>query len=214
MGGGEKNNEPVREVSLDYYFAVGMTEVTQSQWQSVMGTSPSHFDSYNYPVESVSWRDAQVFLRRLSEETGKQYRLLSEAEWEFLAWSHTQPINCGELHRYWKNHLCITNLGWYGALGTAKRPHDVATKKPNRFGIYDLFGNVYEWTADCWNDNYKGAPLDGSAWMNGDCSKRVLRGGAWDSGTGSRYLRPHIRHSASIDYRDYSIGLRVARDLD
>ena len=210
MGGEEANNTPVHRVSLDYSFAVGRTEVTQAQWHSVMDYLPSHFYGPDYPVEHVSWRDAQAFVRRLSELTGKRYRLLSEAEWEFLARAHDRPIDCGTLRQYWENHLCIRDLAWY----ETTRPHDVATKEPNALGIHDLFGNVYEWTADCWNDNYQGAPRDGRAWTEGDCSRRVVRGGAWDSGTGSRFLRPQVRHVAGIDGRDYAIGFRVARDLD
>lgn len=211
-GGGEKSNEPAHIVTIDYPFAVGILEVTQRQWFDLMGTLPSHFSGDDLPVESVSWDQANEFVQVLSERTGQRYRLLSEAEWEYLAWAHDQPVNCDDLYRYWSQHLCIANLAWYGRAASSTRP--AGTKHANRYGVFDLLGNVYEWTADCWNDSYEGAPRDGSAWTTGDCDIRVRRGGAWDTGTGARQLRPHIRHWAGVERKSYALGFRVARDID
>ena len=151
------DEQPQHQVSVKA-FAMGKYEVTQEQWYAVMGNLPSNFKGRSLPVEQVSWSDAQEFVRRLSAKTGKTYRLPSEAEWEYAAragsrteWSFGDSQN--ELGRY----------AWFNA-NSGNTTHPVGEKLPNAFGLHDMHGNVWEWTEDCWNDNYNGAPNDGSAW--------------------------------------------------
>ena len=185
-------------------FAMGKYEVTQEQWYAVMGNNPSSKKGRTLPVENVSWDDAQLFVQKLSQKTGKKYRLPSEAEWEYAAragstttypWGNSDA----ELHVY----------AWFSAIANAT--NSVGLKKPNQFGLYDMIGNVWEWTQDCWNLNYSGAPTEGSAWMSGDCSQRVLRGGFWISVP--LLLRSAERGKSTSSNRFSYAGFRVARDL-
>ena len=139
----------------------------------------------------VSWEDAQQYVRWLSRETGETYRLLSEAEWEYMARAGTQT------ERYWgddASRQCSYANGddddvecSDGHEGTAP----AGSFRANAWGLYDVLGNVWEWMEDCWNGDYSGAPTDGSAWRTGDCSLRVLRGGSW--GEIPRFLRSACR---------------------
>ncbi len=162
---------PVHRVSVRSFW-MGVTEVTQAQWQVVMGTNPSHFREAgpNAPVEMVTWDDAQAFAEKLSaREPGWRYRLPSEAEWEYACLARTakDPYGPGEAVAWIKE-----NSG-----GTT---HPVGLKQPNAFGLHDMFGNVPEWTQDTWHADYTGAPTDGSAWEGGDSGYHTLRGGGWD----------------------------------
>ena len=186
-------------------FSLGKYEVTQEQWYTVMGSLPGKFRGRTLPVEQVAWNDAQEFVRRLSEKTGRGYRLPSEAEWEYAARAGGQSADPfanadTELGRY----------AWYVA-NSNNQPHSVGEKLPNAFGLYDMHGNVWEWTQDCWNRNYGGAPSDGSTWGGGDCAKRVFRGGSW--GDTAPNLRAAFRSKDAPTNRYYNIGLRVVRDL-
>ncbi len=181
-------------------FAMGKFEVTQRQWEAVMGSNPSRFKSCgpDCPVENVSWNDAQEFIRRLSQRTGQNYRLPSEAEWEYAARAGTttayfwgDAFDAGRA----SNGSQTVRVGSYGA---------------NAFGLHDMHGNVWEWVQDVWHDNYSGAPSDGSAWMSGgDQSRRVLRGGSWNSTP--QFLRSAIRNRNSPGSRNDFIGFRIAR---
>ena len=198
---GEDNEKPQHRVNIQS-FAIGKYEVTQEQWFAVMGNNPSSNKGRTLPVENVSWNDAQLFVQKLSQKTGKKYRLPSEAEWEYAArggstttypWGNSDA----ELHVY----------AWFSAIANATNP--VGLKKPNQFGLYDMMGNVWEWTQDCWNPGYSGAPTDGSAWTGGDCSLRVLRGGSWSYVP--RVLRTASRGRNSTAIRYVDLGFRVAR---
>ncbi|MCC6539966.1 MAG: formylglycine-generating enzyme family protein, partial [Bryobacterales bacterium] len=158
---------PQRTVRIRRAFALGRSEVTQGEWRAVMGSNPSSFSGCgdDCPVERVSWNDAREFARRLSEKTGKRYRLPTEAEWEYACRAGGSDLYCGGGG--------VDALAWYGSNSSA-RTQRVAQKRPNAFGLYDMSGNVWEWTEDCWNANYNGAPIDGSAWLTGDCSNRVI----------------------------------------
>ena len=185
-------------------FSIGKFEVTQEQWFALMGNLPSNFKGRTLPVEQVSWNDAQAFVKKLSEKTGKQYRLPSEAEWEYAARAGSQTAytfgdDAQELGRY----------AWFSQ-NSDQTTHPVGEKQPNAFGLYDMGGNVWEWTEDCWNKHYNGAPTDGRAWTTGDCSLRVVRGGSW-------YfiplgLRAASRAGDSASYRISVNGFRVARE--
>ena len=168
-----------------------------------MGTLPSRFKGRTLPVEQVSWSDAQEFVKKLSDNTGKNYRLPSEAEWEYAARAGSQTAysfgdNVGELGRY----------GWFNN-NSNNTTHPVGEKLPNAFGLHDMHGNVWEWTEDCWNENYSNAPTDGSAWTAGNCSLRVVRGGSWY--IDPQYLRSAGRDRFTTASRFSSVGFRVAR---
>ena len=210
---------PQHEVTVQS-FLMGRYEVTQAQWKEVAGMSkvdrdldpdPSFFKGDTLPVEKVSWDDAVEFCQRLSENTGRKYRLPSEAEWEYACRAgtttpyHFGPTITPELANY-----LTTDAYNSGPKGKPRRQTtDVRSFPANSFGLYDMHGNVMEWCQDHWHKNYNGAPNDGSAWIEGgDSSLRVLRGGAW-------LVHPANCRSASRDRGDSShhdnsrIGFRV-----
>jgi formylglycine-generating enzyme required for sulfatase activity len=170
-----------------------------------MGSNPSHFSNCgdDCPVERVSWNDAKEFVRRLSEKTGKRYRLPSEAEWEYACRAGGPDRYCGSGD--------AGSVAWFGQ-NSGGRTHRVAQKRPNAFGLYDMSGNVWEWTEDCWNSSYEGAPSNGSAWLSGNCSLRVDRGGAWD--VEPRVVRSAGRVRNTTDVRGNDLGFRLARTLE
>ncbi len=186
-------------------FTLGKFEITQEQWYAVMGSNPSLNKGPKLPVENISWDDAQKYLQKLSQKTGKKYRLPSEAEWEYAARSGSTTLYpWGD--SYSDSHL----YAWSKA--DAVETNFVGLKKPNQFGLYDMLGNVSEWTQDCWNDNYNGAPDDGSARLSGNCSLRVLRGGTW--GDDPQNLRTTIRDGTHPTYYRFSgSSFRVAADI-
>ena len=203
---GESNEKPLHHVTIAKAFAIGKTEVTQAQWQAVMGSNPSNFATCGdtCPVEQVSWDDAQTYIQKLNLKTGKQYRLPTEAEWEYACRAGNQQDYCGNDNVdkvSWNNR----NSGSY----FFNTPHPVGTKQANAFGLYDMSGNVWEWVEDAYHDDYTGAPADGSAWENG--SKRVLRGGSW--GYDAEFGRATARFKFSPGYRYFSYGFRLVRVL-
>jgi formylglycine-generating enzyme required for sulfatase activity len=189
-------------------FALSRTEVTQRQWKAVMGANPSEFTSCGEqcPVDNISWDDAQVFVRKLSLKTGQAYRLPSESEWEYACRANTRNEYCGSDY--------VDAVAWFGALTTpagnsARTTNRVGLKQANAWGLYDMSGNVWEWTQDCWNDNYNGAPVDGSAWNSGHCGQHVLRGGSWQYSP--QLTRAAVRIHYASTFRLNILGLRVAR---
>ena len=199
------DEQPQHSVSIRS-FLMGKFEVTQEQWFAVMGTVPSSVRGRTFPVDRVSWNDAEEFVRKLSQKTGKQYRLPSEAEWEYAARAGSQTdFSFGDDVSQLSRH------GWFTSnAGNQTRP--VGEKLPNRFGLYDTHGNVRELTRDCWNINYSGAPNDGSAWESGDCSLRVARGGSVV--LGAELLRTAYRTIYNAHLAHPNTGFRIARTLD
>ena len=189
---------------------MGKTEVTQGQWKVVMGNNPGFFSQCGdiCPVEQINWDDAQEFARRLSQKTGKQYRLPTEAEWEYASRAGTDTTwSFGDDENQLGNHA------WY-TKNSNNKTHPAAEKRPNAFGLFDMYGNVWEWTQDCWNSNYSGAPTDGSAWITGDCSRRVVRGGSWSNAP--KDFRAAVRiwsltYNSNAVYRFNVNGLRIVR---
>jgi formylglycine-generating enzyme required for sulfatase activity/serine/threonine protein kinase len=195
---GERNEQPVHEVKISQPFYMGKYEVTQAQWQAVMGSNPSAFKGDNLPVETVSWDDAIAFIALLNaQNNGYTYRLPTEAEWEYACRAGTTGDYEGD----------IDAMAWYDQ-NSGGKTHEVGTKVPNAFGLFDLQGNVSEWCQDWFHDTYNGAPSDGSAWLSGGEQKyRVLRGGSWL--IIATNLRSALRHWNVPIYRDFSYGFRV-----
>ena len=204
QGGGYKAEKPVHDVRIGYAFAVGKYEVTQGEWRVMMGNDPSYFKGERNPVENVSWNDTKEYVRKLSARTGKEYRLLSEAEWEYMA-------RAGSSTKYpWGNDISSSQARYGRQIGHGTV--SVGSYAPNAFGVYDTVGNVWEWVEDCWHDSYSGAPTDGGAWMSGgECGRRVLRGGSWYYRP--RYVRAALRFMIVTVSSGDSLGFRVARTL-
>ena len=208
------NERPVHDVTMAAPFAVGKYEVTFAEWDAcVAGGGCTHRPDDRWgrgtrPVINVSWDDTQAYVRWLSRETGKPYRLLSEAEWEYVA-------RAGSTTKYhWGNDVGTNkaNCDECGSRWDGKSTAPVGSFAANAFGLFDTAGNVCEWVEDCWNENYKGAPANGSAWTSGNCDARVLRGGAWLSIP--RFIRSADRDGFVAGVRDPLDGFRVARTLD
>ena len=180
---GRNNDEsPQRQVTIQPFF-LGKFQITQAQWQAVMNYNPSYFKGDKRPVERVSWNNAVEFCERLSNKTGRKYRLPSEAEWEYACRAKTTTsFHFGEtittdLANYNGNY--IYGSGPQGVY--REETTSVGSFSPNAFGLYDMHGNVWEWCLDYWHDNYNEAPDDNSAWLTGgDDSDRVVRGGAFN----------------------------------
>jgi formylglycine-generating enzyme required for sulfatase activity len=200
------SNLPKHWVGFSYRFEIGRTEITQREWLAVMGSNPSRFSrcGLDCPVENVSWEDANLFIEALNHKTGKQYRLPSDAEWEYAC-------RAGGVHSmYCGNGTNPDRLSWYRE-NSDDQPHAVAMRQPNAWQMYDMSGNVWEWVQDCWHDSYTGAPEDGSAWDEPGCNTRVIRGGsAYNKEIG---LRAANRMDAPAVTQYSKLGFRIARTL-
>jgi formylglycine-generating enzyme required for sulfatase activity len=203
---GSADERPQRQVQIRP-FALGRYEVTQEQWYEVMGKNPSANKGRPLPVEQVSWNDVQEFISKLNQVTGRKYRLPSEAEWEYAAKAGINALSATQ-----SNESRLSEFAWHSG-NSGGTTHPVGQKTANAFGLFDMYGNVAEWTQDCWHDNYFGAPIDGSAWVTG-CSKnhRVLRGGS--VGSVPDGLRTTYRNWYYPDMRSDTNGFRVARDIE
>ena len=205
MGSDEYDSEkPKYQVTLKR-FAIGKYPVTQEQYQAIMGNNPSHFkDNPNNPVEQVSWHDAQAFCQKLSEKTGKKYRLPSEAQWEYACRAGTQT-------RYYfgDNEKQLGEYAWYSENSTSKT-YPVGQKKPNNWGLFDVSGNVWEWCEDGWHENYQNSPKGGSSWNDSHSQSplRLLRGGSWFNLP--RDCRSAVRHRLHAGFRFNDNGCRLA----
>jgi formylglycine-generating enzyme required for sulfatase activity len=201
------------EVTLTQDYYLGMTQVTQGQYERVMGENPSYFqgdrvedrDSSEFPVERVSWEDAVAFCQKLSalpeeKAAGRVYRLPTEAEWEYACRAGSDTAYC-----FGNDEELLSDYAWYDD-NSDGRPHPVGEKKANAWGLYDMHGNVWEWCSD-WYDEYpEGAVSDPSGPTEG--SGRVFRGGSWLSG--AAYCRSAYRFRFDPSYRYYYYGFRVA----
>ena len=241
----EQNEGPQHAVNIPYSLAVGQFEVTRGEFARFVsetgyessgcwtydGTwslkndrnwqSPGFPQEDNHPVTCVSWADAKAYVSWLNEKTGKNYRLLSSSEWEYIARAGTetsrswgddtvsacQSANVADLstekqYPGWDVISCTDGYIYTAPAGSLL---------PNGFGAYDMLGNVFEWVDDCWHDSYDSAPTDGSAWTSGDCSHRVLRGGSWFSMP--KFVRSAFRNRFEPNYRSSTFGFRVARTV-
>lgn len=207
MGSNDCDDEkPIHSVTLPD-FEIGKYPVTQKLWQEIMGNNPSHFKGCDdCPVEQVSWDDVQEFLKKLNQKyPGKNYRLLSEAEWEYAARGGKQSKGYT-----FAGSKEIDEVAWHRG-NSGEKTHPVGGKKANELGIYDLSGNVREWCQDVWHDNYQGAPTDGSAWDVGskDVTRRLLRGGSWGSKPYDCLASDRLRSCSDDRFSFY--GFRLAR---
>jgi formylglycine-generating enzyme required for sulfatase activity len=225
---GSPNGEPGRNidegpqhsVTFARRFAVGKYAVTFDEWDACVadggcnGYRPnsSGWGRGRWPAINVSWADAKAYVAWLAETTGKPYRLLSEAEREYVT-------RAGTTTPFWWGTSISTNQANYNGVPFAQggkgqdRGHTVPVDsfEPNPWGLYQVHGNIYEWVEDCWNASYQGAPDDGSAQINGDCRGRVIRGGSWDYDP--EFLRSASRLGWIAETRDIWLGFRVGRTL-
>ena len=246
-GDGQDDEKPVHQVTIPQPFAVGKYEVTRGEfskfvietgydagtecwsygvggWTRQEGWSwrdPKFRQTDRDPVLCVNWKDAQAYLSWLSGLTGSTYRLLSEAEWEFVAragtetrYWHGDDDNASQLCNYANGAGRETGFSWANeaCADGYERTAPVGAFRANSFGLHDINGNVWEWVEDCWHENYAGAPTDGRPWTSGGvCGDRVFRGGSWFNDPGD--LRVADRYASVIDGRGIFVGFRVARTL-
>ena len=210
---GSRDERPVHSVTVSS-FRMGKHEVTFSQWDvCVADGGCSHrpddegFGRGNRPVINVSWDDVQEFIAWLNARTDGGYRLPTESEWEYAARAGSKSLYSW---RDWGDGVGVNRANCTDCGSRWDRTAPVGSFPANAWGFHDMHGNVYEWVEDCWNRNYRGAPVDGSAWESGDCSLRVTRGGSWLSS--SRSLRSANRSRAGRSTRDRRTGFRLARD--
>jgi len=203
---------PQHEVVIAYRMAMGRTPVTFAEYDRFCDATDKikpedqGWGRDRRPVINVSWQDAQGYVQWLSDQTGKAYRLPSEAEWEYACRAAGSGRWC-----FGDDEQQLGQYAWFGG-NSGGRSQPVGEKLANPFGLYDLHGNVWEWVEDCGHDRYSGAPLDGSAWMSGDNSRRVARGGSWVNFP--RGLRAAFRDLVAPEIRDFALGFRVARTLN
>jgi formylglycine-generating enzyme required for sulfatase activity len=219
---------PQHEVVIPERFAVSRFEATFDQWDECVASGPCNVpggppdappferarlgkDEWGrgeQPAINVSWDDAQQYVKWLSEVTGQKYRLLSEAEWEYAARARSTST-----YSFGDDPAVIGEYAWYNRnSGLKTHPvDDKERKQPNGFGLYDMHGNVMEWVEDCWNNNYNGAPSDGSAWTTGDCRSHVVRGGSWAYSPDTLYSAFRITMTSYVHVP--SLGFRIGRTL-
>ncbi len=211
----DSDERPTHQVTLSSY-SIGQTEVTQALWVAVMGSNPSNCNGGNYgtnlqrPVECVSWDDCQTFIAKLNQLTGANFRLPTEAEWEYAA----RGGNKSKGYKYAGSNT-VDNVAWYSVNATAvgwRNPnygtHAVATKAANELGLYDMSGNVFEWCQDWYSDSYYNSSPSTNPTGPASGSGRVIRGGSW--GDGARNCRVSARSSHTPSYSNSDLGFRLA----
>ncbi|ATR91526.1 sulfatase-modifying factor protein [Porphyromonas gingivalis] len=198
--GGDSDESPVHMVTLSDFY-IGKTEVTQAQWKAVMGNNQSLFIGDDLPAERVSWNDVQLFLKRLNQLTGKQYRLPTEAEWEYAARGGQKS----KAYKYAGSDN-IDQVAWWEGNSDGKT-HLVATKAPNELGLYDMTGNVWEWCNDFYANNYYINSPDTNPTGPDTGNGRVLRGGSY--GVPAKECRSTNRNKGNPDSREPFLGFRL-----
>ena len=200
----ESDEKPAHKVTLSDYY-IGKYEVTQEEWSAVMGNNPSYFKGANIPVEQVSWNDCQEFIKKLNELTGMQFRLPTEAEWEYAA----RGGNKSRGYKYSGSNT-IGDVAWYRD-NSSSTTHQVGTKRANELGLYDMSGNVCEWCSDWYSSSYYSSSPSTNPTGPSTGSFRVSRGGYWDDIAIS--CRVSYRYYVNPDCRNYCIGFRLAISL-
>ena len=245
-----RDEGPRHIVTIEYPLAVGVYEITRGEYRSFAESTghpatticwrwdgewsrysgnwsnPGYRQTDRDPVVCVSWEDAMEYVRWLSRETGEDYRLLSEAEWEYVARGETntarywgaesaenqcryangadRTLRNKDRHQDWEWKITACDDGYH-------RTSPAGSYEENGYGLHDVLGNVWEWTQDCESEDYEGVPSDGSSWEREACDRRVIRGGSWSDT--SDVLRSGNRGWANTDHRDYTLGVRVARTI-
>jgi formylglycine-generating enzyme required for sulfatase activity len=212
---GDPAERPAHRVAIARPFAIGRTEVTFAEWEACAAEGACRADPDDHgwgkgrrPVINVTFADIEDYLRWLSVRSGRCYRLPSEAEWEYAA-------RAGTVTAYWWGNAAgkgNANCRHCGAPFSGTESAPVASLPANPWGLYDTAGNVWDWVADCWNESHAGAHAGASPRLSGDCSHRVVRGGAW-------YYIPRLARSAArarnhVDVHSYAVGFRVAREVE
>jgi formylglycine-generating enzyme required for sulfatase activity len=212
---------PLHRVTFAQPFAVGKFAVTFEEWDACVtdggcngyGPKDEGWGRGRRPVINVSWNEANAYVAWLSGKTGKSYRLLSEAEREYVTRAGTRTTF------WWGDTISLRQANYNGTYVYGNSPMGeyrrltlpVDSFRSNSWGLFQVHGNVWEWTQDCWHEDYAGAPTDGSPWVSGRCSYRMVRGGSWATDPGS--LRAAVRGRFAVDFRSNSQGFRVARTL-
>jgi len=199
---------PSHRVCIEKPYYLGETEVTQKQWENVMGSNPSKTKVEDKPVDRVSWNDIQEFLQRLNATNGNKYfRLPTEAEWEYAARAGSDSD-----YSFGDNPKSLAEYAWFGNLGYHGSSHEVAQKQPNNWGLYDMHGNVWEWVQDWFSPTYySNSPANNP--LGPETGKyRVYRGGSWVGKAIN--LRSAVRFSALPMTRTHDVGFRLVRQLD
>ena len=193
------DEKPAHKITLTKPFYIGKYLVTQEQYQAVMDANPSYFKGAKNPVEFVSWDDAQEFCKKLSASSGLAVRLPTEAEWEYACRAGSKAAYC-----FGNNETKLGKYAWYST-NSGNTTHPVGEKKPNRFGLYDMHGNVWEWCQDWYGEYTAKTAKNPTGPATG--AFRVLRGGSWFSNPA--YCRAACRRRNNPDLRYRSIGFRV-----
>lgn len=208
---GVKDDEsPIHRARIESFY-MQTTEVTQEQYYKIMGKNPSKFnkkklrkETKNYPVESVSWYDAKKFVKKLNKmENTNKYSLPTESQWEYA-------IRAGKKTKWYFGNTAydLVKFAWYSK-NSSKQTNIVATKEPNPWGLYDMYGNVYEWIEDDYAYNYEKAPRNGNAYKAKGSRYKVKRGGSWK--TKKDDMTSSYRNASVPKFRSYIGGFRVAR---
>jgi formylglycine-generating enzyme required for sulfatase activity/uncharacterized caspase-like protein len=210
---GDRSERPAHKVSIKRPFAIGKYEVTTGQWNECVkagacGYKAANADpAENSPVRDISWNDAQEYVRWLSQTTKQEYRLPTEAEWEYSARANTQT-------RFWWGDKVGTgnaNCKDCGGKWDRSAPAEVDAYPPNPFAVYGANGGVWEWVTDCWHKSYDGAPKDGSSWDKPDCRENVIRGGSWRNDASYIHSASRFKYDSTVRYLLH--GFRVAKTL-
>lgn len=194
------SEKPVHKVKISEAFYLGKYEVTQAQWQVVMGNNPSYFKGDNLPVENVSWEDVQEFIAKLNRKGEGTYRLPTEAEWEYACRAGTSGDYAGNLDE----------MGWYEG-NSERKTHPVGQKKPNGWGLYDMHGNVWEWCEDWYDGGYYARSPNSDPKGPSEGSTRVARGGGCDFP--SVACRSATRYGFRPVLRGNTLGFRLVREV-
>jgi formylglycine-generating enzyme required for sulfatase activity len=212
---GPEAEGPQHRVAIRYALGVGKYPVTFDQWDACVaaggcnGYKPGDagWGRGNRPVVNVSIPDAQAYAAWLSAKTGHAYRLLSEAEYEYANRAGSTTLH------WWGDDVGKgrADCASCGSMWDLAQTAPVGSFAPNPFGLYDTSGNIWEWIQDCWNDDFKAAPLDGSVWKTGNCTRIPMRGGSW--AVTPKYVSSTSRYGRTVGDRDASLGFRVARVL-
>ena len=210
MGSGEgpENQQPAHEVTFGYNFYIAKYEVPQNLWQAVMGSNPSRWKGERNSVEMLTHADAVLFCKKTTDfmqaaeliGEGEVIRLPSEAEWEYVARAGTDSA-----FSFGDDAAKLDGFGWHTGNAAGNDP-PVGAKKPNPWGLYDIHGYLWEWTADPWHEDYKDAPVDGSVWQMGDEKRFVIRGGSWKDK--AQRCSSRFRLGVPAATKDDAVGLR------